>query len=134
MPVHSHREDIEARLVQAIDDGLVAAGNTYRTAMQDRLIEGYTSGAFVSGMQGVAGSVAVSEPFADEDGRAVAVGTSQRNVTGEVSYPLAWELGHQNLFTGKHERVETWRPVLDAEAPTMVEKFRAVVARLMGAP
>lgn len=131
MPVHSNRAAIEARLLQAIDDGLVAAGNVYRTAMQDRLIEGYTSGAFVSGMQGVAGSVAVSEPEGDETGRFVVVGTSQRDETGEVSYPLAWELGHQNLFTGRQERVETWRPVLDAEAAAMTEKFRAVVSRLM---
>lgn len=133
MPVHSNREAIEARLLQAIDDGLIAAGNVYRTAMQDRLIEGYTSGAFVSGMQGVAGSVAVSEPQGDATGRFVAVGTSQRDATGTVSYPLAWELGHQNLFTRRYERVETWRPVLDAEAATIIAKFRAVVARQMEA-
>ena len=134
MPVHSNRAEIEAKLLQAMDDGLVAAGNVYRTAMQDRLIQGYTSGAFVSGMQGVAGSVAVSEPEGDEKGRRVIVGTSQRDVTGEVSYPLAWELGHNNTFTRKHERVETWRPVLDEKAPEMVEKFRAVVAAQMEAP
>lgn len=131
MPVHSNREAIEARLLQAIDDGLIAAGNVYRTAMQDRLIEGYTSGAFVTGMQGVAGSVAVSEPEDDAAGRFVVVGTNQRDATGTVSYPLAWELGHQNLFTGRFERSETWRPVLDAQAAAMTEKFRAVVARLM---
>ena len=131
MPVRSHRAAVEARLTQAIDDGLVAGGNVYRTAMQNRLIEGYTSGAFVSGMQGVAGSVAVSEPQGDEHGRFVIVGTNQRDATGEVSYPLAWELGHNNAFTRRFERVETWRPVLDAEASAIVEKFRAVVARLM---
>jgi hypothetical protein len=134
MPVHSNREAIEARLLQAIDDGLVAGGNVYRSHMQDRLIEGYTSGAFVSGMQGVAGSVAVSEPQGDETGRFVVVGTSQRDATGTVSYPLAWELGHQNLFTGRFERVEKWRPGLDEDAPAMTEKFRAVVARQMETP
>jgi hypothetical protein len=31
----------------------------------------------------------------------------------------------------QQQRVETWRPVLDAEAAAMNEKLRAVVARLM---
>ena len=124
MPVHSNREAVEARMAQAEADALVGAAQIYRNAMTEALKGGYTSGAFYSGMQGIAGSVAVSEPQRDQVGAYVVVGTN-------VPYGKFWELGHMNLFTGKFERVEKWRPVLEREAPAMIARFQHLYARLM---
>jgi hypothetical protein len=72
------------------------------------LQRGYTSGKFTTG--NVANSVARGEPEASGDGAEIGIGSTQV----DPPYPLYWEVGHQNLFTGKHERVEVW-------VPTMVE-------------
>jgi hypothetical protein len=40
----------------------------------------------------------------------VTIGTS----TTAVPYELYWEMGHQNAFTRRYERVEIWRPTLEA--------------------
>jgi hypothetical protein len=124
MPVHSNRAAVEARMAQAMGDALIAAGQVYRNAMTQELQGGYTSGDFYSGMQGIAGSVAVSEPQYDGVSAFVVVGTNHL-------YGKYWELGHQNLFTRKYERVEKWRPTLNREAPAIIERFRAVYGRLM---
>jgi DNA-binding IclR family transcriptional regulator len=76
MPVHSNREQVEARMRQAEADALTAAAQVYRNAMTEELQGGYTSGAFYSGMQGIAGSVAVSEPQRDPQGAYIVVGTN----------------------------------------------------------
>jgi hypothetical protein len=126
MPVHSNRAAVEARMQQAEADALFAAAQHYRNAMTENLRGGYTSGAFAHGMDGVAGSVSVSEPQRDNVSAFVVVGTN-------VEYAKFWELGHVNLFTRKYERVEKWRPTLEQEAPAMIEKFARVYARLMEA-
>jgi hypothetical protein len=124
MPVNSNRDQVEARMRQAEADALIAAAQVYRNAMQESLQGGYTSGRFYSGMQGIAGSVNVSEPVPYPDGTSVTVGSN-------VVYGKYWELGHLNLFTGKFERVEKWRPTLEQEAPAIIARFHHVYARLM---
>jgi len=124
MPVHSNRAQVEARMAQAEDDALFAAAQVYRNAMTKALLGGYTSGRFYSGMQGVAGSVAVSTPQRDPGGAFIVVGTN-------VTYAKFWELGHLNLFTGKYERVEKWRPALEQEAPNILATYARVYGRLM---
>jgi hypothetical protein len=124
MPVHSNREQVEARMRQAEADALTAAAQVYRNAMTEELQGGYTSGAFYSGMQGIAGSVAVSEPQRDPQGAYIVVGTN-------VVYGKHWELGHLNLFTGKFERAEKWRPTLESKAAEIIAKYAAVYGRLM---
>jgi hypothetical protein len=124
MPVNSNRDAVEARMRQAEADALIAAGNVYRNAMTEALQGGYTSGAFYSGMQGIAGSVSVSEPQRDPQGAYIVVGTN-------VVYGKHWELGHMNLFTGKFERVEKWRPTLESKAAEIIAKYAAVYGKLM---
>lgn len=128
MAVQSQRALIEARLNEAIPLALRGAAQIYRTAMMESLRNppegGYTSGAWDHGMAGVAGSVAVSPVEQDEQGHRIAVGTN-------VECAKHWELGHVNLFTRRFERVERWRPVLDREAPAMVERFWTLLRRLM---
>jgi hypothetical protein len=126
MPVNSNRDAVEARMRQAEADALTACAQVYRNAMTTELSVpgGYTSGAFYSGMQGIAGSVAVSEPQRDPQGAYIVVGTN-------VVYGKHWELGHLNLFTGKFERVEKWRPTLESKAAEIIAKYAAVYGKLM---
>lgn len=124
MPVHSNRGAVEARMAQAEADALTACAQVYRNAMTRALQGGYTSGRFYSGMQGIAGSVAVSAPGRDAKGAYIVVGTN-------VEYGKYWELGHVNLFTRRFERVEKWRPTLDEKTPEILAVFQRVYARLM---
>jgi hypothetical protein len=124
MPVNSNREQVEAQMALAEEAGLIAAGNKYRNLMTVALQGGYTSGAFYSGMQGIAGSVSVSAVQQDSEGRFVTVGTN--NVYGKF-----WELGHMNLFTGKYERVEKWRPTMDENATDIIETYWRIHQRVM---
>jgi hypothetical protein len=64
----------------------------------------------------MANSVARGEPEVSGDGAKIAVGSTQVN----PDYATPWELGHHNLFTGKHERVEIW-------VRTMVEMRQQLV-------
>lgn len=113
----SRVERLIAALQPAQDAGLRAAAYVYRNAVVAKLIKGYTTGAFVTGTS--ANSVTITEPFAsDNGGRAIRVGTN-------VLYDLYWELGHENLFTRKYERVEYWGPSL---AETADEQRSAFIA------
>jgi hypothetical protein len=99
---------------KAMKAGLIAAAESYMAPVKERLQEGYTSGAFTTG--NAANSVARGEPEASGDGAEIQVGSTQV----DPAYPLMWEVGHQNLFTGKYERVEVW-------VPTMVEMRERLV-------
>jgi hypothetical protein len=140
MPVNSNRDAVEARMRQAEADALIAAGNVYRNAMTEALQGGYTSGAFYSGMQGIAGSVSVSEPQRDPEGAYIVVGTN-------VEYAKYWELGfnrrlwvwfdekRQQWFSRPgptvYERVEKWRPTLESKAAEIIAKYASVYGKLM---
>ena len=106
---------VSTLLSEAIDAGLIAAGETYRTAIKRALAPGYTTGAFVTGA--LLGSIEATPPADEPAGRTVHVGT-------RLEYAVYWEFGHQNLFTGKFEREERWLPVL---AATAAEQERAFV-------
>jgi hypothetical protein len=104
------RDDTRARRV-----ALRAAANPLRSAVMRGLRGGYTSGAFVTGR--VMNSVTISPVFElEENVLAIKVGTN-------VMYALYWELGHFNLFTGKYERVEVWRPALFDSRQEVREAF-----------
>jgi hypothetical protein len=131
MPVHSNRDAVEARMRQAEADALIAAAQVYRNAMTEALQGGYTSGRFYSGMQGVAGSVAVGEPQRDNEGAYILVGTN-------VEYAKYWELGHHNLFMWDGSgggppfvRVEKWRPTMESKAAEIIAKYASVYGKLM---
>ena len=88
----------------AIKAGLIATAETYMGPVKDKLQKGFTSGDFVTG--NLANSVARGEPQVTGDGAEIAVGSTQV----DPPYGLYWEIGHHNVFTGKHERVEVWVP------------------------
>jgi hypothetical protein len=92
---------------------------------------GYTTGAFARPGRGVTAMITRSEPQTTSDGtRRVTVGTNARSADG-YPYPLAWELGHRNVFTGNHERVETFRPALFDNAQRVQDAFARVFKRVM---
>lgn len=109
-----------AQFRQGIDQGLVAAAYVYRNAVVTKLSRGYTSGAFVT--PHVALTVGVSAAMDVDGRRVVLVGTN-------VMYALYWEMGHFNLFTRRHERVEHWRMAMMETGPAQFAAFARVFAR-----
>jgi hypothetical protein len=99
---------------RAIKAGLIAAAETYMAPVKDKLQRGFTSGDYTTG--NLANSVARGEPEVTGDGAEIQVGSTQV----DPPYGLYWEVGHFNIFTGKHERVEVW-------VPTMVEMRQELV-------
>ena len=108
---------------RGLDAGLTAAAENYTQKVVARLSRGYTTGNYQSDPieTGVVGRVMYTTPYAAEGGRAISMGTS----TTRVPYELYWEMGHQNTFTRRYERVEVWRPILEQNADLL---FR-IIAR-----
>ena len=108
-----------ARFREAWDDGvprgLVAAALLYQGALRPKLQRGYTSGDFTQGIQAAAVQVGVPERGPDGDW-GITVGTNEM-------ISLYWEMGHQNLFTRKYERVEYWRETMDEQGDAMAAAF-----------
>ena len=71
-------------------------------------------------------SVRFLTPYKTPDGYETILGT-------KLIEALYWELGHQNLFTRRHERVQIWEPAGMASTGAMRDAYARVVARLMGA-
>lgn len=133
-----------AAIQRASDAGLIAAAQVVTNDVRQRFRDrqgGYTSGDFVHDYGGVAKSITQSAPHDHNGVRRVTIGTNKRSPEG-FSYPLAWELGHVNLFmgaqgsdastvgtrrTGSYQRVETFRPALDENR----DRARAAFARAM---
>lgn len=104
------RDDARAKRL-----ALRAGANVLRNAVMRGLRGGYTSGAFVTGR--VMNSVTIS-PVLELGGGVMGI-----KVGTNVMYALYWELGHWNLFTGKYERVEVWRPALFSSRKEVREAF-----------
>jgi hypothetical protein len=104
--------------------GAIATAETYMAPVKERLQRGFTSGDFVTG--NLANSVARGDPQATGEGVEIVVGSTQVN----PDYATPWELGHHNLYTGKHERVEVWVPLMvqmrDQLVKVMADEIRAV--------
>jgi hypothetical protein len=109
---------------RAIQAGLIAAAEVYTGEMREQLQRGFTSGAFVTG--NLANSVARGDPERTGDGHSIPVGSTQV----EPPYGLYWEVGHQNVFTKKHERQERWVPTMvrmrDQLVRVVADEVRAV--------
>lgn len=106
--------DYAARFPEARDAALKAAAQVYANEVKRALAPGYTSGAFVTGR--VLNSVTVGAPH---DG-AIEIGS-------DLDYAMYWEMGHHNIFTRRFERVEIWRPSLDAMEPEMLDVFNGTM-------
>jgi hypothetical protein len=114
---------VRARFNEARDAGLRAAANVVANEVKRGLRGGYTSGAFVTGR--VLASVNTSEPYDVVNGRAIAIGT-------DVMYALFWELGHDNIFTRKHERKEVWVPALYSTRQAQLDAYARAFRRIFG--
>ncbi len=123
MSYESNLPAIRARFNAARDAGLVAAATVVVNAVKQGLRGGYKSGAFVTGH--VMASVNRSEPQSTGDGAFILVGT-------DVMYALFWELGHDNIFTRKHERKEIWMPALLGTRSEQLAAFNRVFTRTFG--
>jgi len=110
---------VQAAMDRALMDGLTAGAHHYANEVKKDLAGGYTSGAFVTG--NVLNSVAVAPAERRGD-------TLEARVGSSVLYALFWELGHQNLFTRRYERVEIWRPRLLWETDRIRAKVLAVAS------
>jgi hypothetical protein len=107
-------------------DGAQAAAEIYRDAMVDTLLEGYTSGEYVTGA--AAESVEITEPYAaeespyaDEDGDvSIAVGS-------DLDYVAYWEMGFHHAGNGQFYRVEKWAMTLATESQNMLDAYEAAV-------
>lgn len=118
----SHLDEFRRRHDRAARAALVAAVLIPEAAVKRKLTGGYTSGAFVTGR--VRSSVTHTEVTTEDGVHVIRLGTN-------VLYALFWELGHFNLFTGKYERVEVWRPALAESRARMARTFAAVYKRMM---
>lgn len=106
----------------AVDKGLLNAAEKYRSAVEDRLRTGYKSGVFVTG--DVAGSLEVSKPTTVKGARAVWVFT--KNFVARL-----WELGHENKWTRRFERVPVWRTIAVSQgqqfAAEMLKTYKSMM-------
>src|SRR5437764_15375878 len=109
---------VEQLLDNAIDAGLVAAVQVPVAQVKRNLRGGYTTCAFSHGGAGVQGSVTWTTPVIEAAGWVIRFGTDRL-------YALFWEIGHNNIFTRKYERVEIWMPALMNNA----ERIRATFDR-----
>ncbi len=94
----------------AVRSGLKAAGVLLHTIIKNRLDEGYTTGAFVTGL--VATTVIRGRPGP----RTIWVGTPNK-------VAMLWELGHFNRFTQQYERVEVFRVSLEQNVYILARAF-----------
>jgi hypothetical protein len=49
----------------------------------------------------------------------------------KLIFPLYWELGHRNKFSGKYERVRIWTPTYLAQVQAIQAEFAATLKRYM---
>jgi hypothetical protein len=117
--------EVQARYAQGARAGVDAAANL----VQGEVVKAfgsnyYKGGAFRSTLQ-VKQSIR-RQVMAGSTGWFALVGT-------KIKEALYWELGHQNLFTGKKEHVPIWVPTALANVENMRKEFAKIVARVMGA-
>jgi hypothetical protein len=61
-------------------------------------------------------------------------GTGWESTVGtKLIEALYWELGHQNTFTRKRERVQIWEPTARESVPAIRATYARVMVRYMGA-
>lgn len=116
---------VPARWDDASRRGLDAAANHLRTELLKAFgSDYYKGGRFRSTLQ-VKQSIRRLAPYKTRDGWETTIGTNKIEA-------LYWELGHQNTFTRKYERVQLWVPTAADNVEPMRATYARVVARLMG--
>ena len=121
--VTDHRAKVSKAYKEASRLGMDAAANVYEREVKRAHNDHYTSQDF-RGTLKVRQSIRRTNPMPESGGWFSRIGTKLRQ-------PLYWELGHQNLFTGKFERREIWKPVAIAQAKAIRDAYARVVKRVM---
>jgi hypothetical protein len=127
MPYRSHLPQVADKIQRAQHARLIAAAEVVLAFLKERHVNGYTSGDFVTGH--VLNSLQRGDVEEGPSGELVVrVGTTQT----DPPYPVYWTLGHQNLFTGKYERVDHWTPAIADAASPATAAGNAAFAAVMG--
>jgi hypothetical protein len=121
----SHLDEFRRRHDRAVRAALPAAAQVLVTALKRALRKGFKSGKFVTGR--LVNSITMGDVVLEGGAYVIRVGTN-------VKYALFWELGHINLFTRKHERVEIWRPTTIDVMPQVRAKFVEIYTAMMARP
>jgi hypothetical protein len=129
------------RYDKAARAGVVASSQYLLNEIKKAYSDYYTSGDFRSTLQ-IRQAWRRADPEKNDNGWYTIVGVPTANVTPEGSktpvdrgmVALAWEMGHDNLFTGKRERVRIAVPTAQESARGMADAWARVVKRYMEAP
>ena len=124
--VVDNRRQAVARADNAGMLGLAAAVTVLKNAVVKQFGSSYYKGGRFRSTLFVKQSVRFLMPYKTPDGYETILGT-------KLIEALYWELGHQNLFTRRHERVQIWEPAGMASTGAMRDAYARVVASLMGA-
>lgn len=133
--------EAKARYDRAARAGVVASSQLLLNEMKKAYNDYYTSGAFRSTLQ-IRQAWRRADPERDNKGWYTIVGVPSETITPEGSktavdrgkVALYWELGHDNLYTGKYERVQIAVPTAVQSRDAMRNKWAEVVKRYMEAP
>lgn len=120
--------DRSGEAISRFDDasrrGLDAATSHLQNEIYKAFGSSYYKGGKFRGTLGIKQSIQRKGPFRVGRGWQQMVGT-------EFIEALYWELGHQNTFTRKHERVQIWLPTALKNVQRMQTTYATVVKRLM---
>lgn len=139
--LYDHSKQVQQRYDKAARAGLVASSQFLLNELKKAYSNYYTSGAFRSTLQ-IRQALRRADPEKDKDGWYTIVGVPTATVTPKDSktpvdrgmVALAWEMGHQNLFTRKYERVQIALPTATQSAQGMKDAWARVVKQVMEAP
>lgn len=136
-----HAKEARERYDKAARAGIVASSQYLLNEIKKAYSDYYTSGAFRSTLQ-IRQAWRRATPEKKDGQWYTIVGVPTASVTpkgatkpvdrGEVA--LAWELGHDNLYTGKRERVRIAQPTAVESAQGMRDEWAKIVKRYMEAP
>lgn len=139
--VVNHSQRAQERYDKAARAGIVAASQLLLNEIKKAYNSYYTTGAFRSTLQ-IRQAWRRADPEKGENGWYTIVGVPTATVTpkgggapvdrGMVA--LYWELGHNNAYTGKRERVQIAVPTATQAASRMKSEWARIVKRYMEAP
>ncbi len=129
------------RYDKAARAGIVASSQVLLNEIKKAYSDYYTSGDFRSTLQ-IRQAWRRADPEKTKDGWYTIVGVPTANVTPEGGgksvdrglVALGWELGHNNLFLGRHVRMQIAVPTATQNAAAMRDAWAKVVKRYMEAP
>ena len=116
-----------ARYDDASRLGMDAAANHLQVEIVKAFGSRYYKGGRFRSTLYVKQSIRRLAPFKQGGGWQSVVGT-------KLIEALYWELGHRNVFTRKHERVQLWVPTAAKNIDRMRKTYATIVARIMGRP